>query len=236
MYHSSIIIITFLYYNIIIQVKAPSKKDKDDASLLVKVCSRNQRQRAIAFKQYVKRRRCLADRLILQYVVGPKPGVSFPDHVKGKIIDGPTITKAFPGDLGSTIISAITSAGMNFPVTLAAVYKHGCRSRCQKCAAMIMLDGQMFRGTYRRQRLTFDPEFEVRRMNKTKTSTVVCTNFCNNPQHPLRIKYIKKLEVNSKKALVDRIYEWGYPQRLNHINRALLPHFQRMANQLGVLL
>ena len=221
------------------EVKTPSKKDEEDASLLVKVGSRNLRQRTKEFTQRVMRRRALTDRLLLAHVVGPEPGVKVVDHLKTKIIGDEVITKAFPGDLGNSIVEAIVAAGLTFPVTLTDVYKHGCRSHCKKCEAMIMIDGTIFRGIYRRQRLTFDPEFEVRRMKKTKTTTAFCTNFCNNQQHPLRLAHVKKLKAKSKKTdravddSTDRVCSWGYPQRLNQINRALLTDFQRMANELA---
>ena len=77
--------------------KPPSKKDMEDDNLLLKVGNRNQRQHTKAFTQVVMRRRCLTDRLILPHVVGPKPGVTVPDHLKTKIVEVSSITTAVPG-------------------------------------------------------------------------------------------------------------------------------------------
>ena len=87
-------------------------------------------------------------------------------YIQGKIIDEKRIKKTFPGRLGILICKRLVDAGLSFPVSRQDVYKYGTRAHCRKCQAMIMIDGTVFRGIYRRQRLLEDPVFDAVQKNK----------------------------------------------------------------------
>ena len=76
---------------------------------LVNIEKRNMEYRTKDFHVWSEKRKNLCARLLLKGLKGPEPGVYLRDYARGRIITKDQIKKAFPDNLGQTIIQVKVS-------------------------------------------------------------------------------------------------------------------------------